>query len=142
MLYHLWESIFADLVAALEQSYTATAAADRLTVLCLTNIDFWIERPEDYRAIFLVEDRVQDSHEPYFVENELARRLTGIIHRAVSEAQRRGEIGAGDPDAIRDVLLCGIQGVAYNLIAIPEFRWGDPARLKRMTIEALVRGLR
>lgn len=142
LLHRLWESIFVDLIAAMEQSYEGAAPGDRIVALCLTNIDFWLDRPEDYRAIFLVEDRVQDSDEPYFVENELAKQLTGIVHRAVSEAQERDEIGPGDPEMIRDALLCGIQGIAYNLIAIPEFRWGDPARLKRMTVEALVRGLR
>lgn len=142
LLHHLWEGIFADLVAAMEQSHVANAPAGRLTALCLTNIDFWLERPEDYRAIFLVEDRVQDSDAPYFVENALALRLVAILRDAVVEAQQRGEIGPGDPDSIRDTLLCGIQGVAYNLIAIPEFRWGDAERLKRTTVEALVRGLR
>lgn len=142
LLHCLWEAIFGDLVVALEQSYAASAPDGRLVALCLTNIDFWLERPEDYRAIFLVEDRVQDSDEPYFVENELAMRLVALIGRAVTEAQQRGEIGPGDPDTIRDALLCAIQGVAYNLIAIPEFRWGDPDRMKRTTVEALVRGLR
>ena len=142
LLHHLWEGIFADLVAAMEQSHATSAPAERLTALCLTNIDFWLERPEDYRAIFLVEDRVQDSDAPYFVENVLALRLVAILQDAVVEAQQRGEIGPGDPEAVRDALLCGIQGVAYNLIAIPEFRWGDPERLKRTTVEALVRGLR
>lgn len=141
LLHRLWEGIFADLVSAMERSYAASAPAARLTALCLANIDFWLERPEDYRAIFLVEDRVQDSDEPYFVENDLATRLIAIIRHAVLEAQQRGEIGPGDPDAIRDALLCGIQGVVYNLIAIPEFRWADPERLKRTTVEALVRGL-
>lgn len=142
LLHCLWEGIFADLVAAMEQSYAASAPAGRLIALCLTNIDFWLDRPDDYRAIFLVEDRVQDSDAPYFVENPLALRLVAIIGGAVVEAQQNGEIGPGDPDAIRDALMCGVQGVAYNLIAIPEFRWGDPDRLKRMTVEALVRGLR
>lgn len=142
LLHCLWEGIFADLVAAMEQSHAASAPGGRLIALCLTNIDFWLERPEDYRAIFLVEDRVQDSDAPYFVENALALRLVAILHDAVAEAQQRGEVGPGDPEAIRDALLCGIQGVAYNLIAIPEFRWGDPERLKRTTVEALVRGLR
>ena len=142
LLHCLWEEIFADLIAALEHRYAASRPADRLTALCLENIDFWLARPADYRAIFLVEDRVQDSDEPYFVENALAMRLVAIFGRAVAEAQQRREIGPGDADAIRDALLCGIQGVAYNLIAIPEYRWGDPDRLKRTTVEALVRGLR
>lgn len=142
LLHCLWEGIFIDLIAAMEQSHAASAPGGRLIALCLMNIDFWLARPADYRAIFLVEDRVQDSEAPYFVENALALRLVAILQDAVVEAQQCGEIGPGDPEAIRDALLCGIQGVAYNLIAIPEFRWGDPERLKRTTVEALVRGLR
>ena len=142
LLHCLWEAIFADLIAVMERCYTATSPPERLAALCLANIDFWLARRADYRAIFLVEDRVQDSDEPYFVENALAARLVAVIGQAVTEAQQRGEIGPGDPDAIRDALLCGIQGVAYNLIAIPEYRWGDPERLKRTTVDALLRGLR
>lgn len=141
LLHFLWGHIFAELNDALDRS-AGQEAPDGLTRLCLTHIDFWLQRPQDYRAIFLVEDRVQDSDDPYFVESAVAARYLGIMHRAIVDGQARGEIGSGNPDEIRKILLCCIQGVAYNLIAIPEYDWGDADRLKTMVIGAAILGLR
>lgn len=142
LLHFLWESIFAELIEVLERAYAKGAPPDRLANLCLAHIDFWLQRPQDYRAIFLVEDRLQDSDDPYFVQNDHAARYLDILRGAIVDGQSRGEIRVGDPDAIRNALLCCLQGVAYNLIAIPEYDWGDPAQLKAVTVKAFIAGLR
>lgn len=40
------------------------------------------------------------------------------------------------------MLLCAMHGVALGLITIPEYAWGDPARLKVNTVRTLVQGMR
>lgn len=142
LLHFLWRQIFSDLIDALDRSNVESAFQDGLASLCLAHIDFWLERPQDYRAIFLVEDQIQDSGDPYFVESDIAARYLDVMRRAIIDAQARGEIGDADPDEIRKMLLCCIQGVAYNLIAIPEYEWGDTQRLKTMTIRTMLLGLR
>lgn len=142
LLHILWESIFSDLIDLLDRIYAESPASSRLSNLCLAQIDFWLQRPEDYRAIFLVEDRIQDSDDPYFVENPMAKEALAILQRAVSEAQALGEIGAANEKDILNVLLCCIQGVVYNLVALPEFGWADPELIKTMTVRAVLQGLR
>lgn len=142
LLRHIWEALFSELIAELENAYRSHAEADRLEALCLVFIDFWLQRTDDYRAIFLIEDRLQDTDDSYFVDSAEVLPRLAIFRRCIVEAQDRGELRAGVPDDIQNILLCGIQGVALNLITIPEYPWGDPDKLKRGTVRALTAGLR
>lgn len=141
LLRHIWEEVFSELVEELERCYAASPESGRLEALCLTFIDFWLNRPDDYRAIFLIEDRLQNAGDSYFVDSSRVLPRLSILRRAIHEAQKRGELPPGDPEEMQNVVLCGLQGVAFNLITIPEYPWGDPARLKRNTVRALIRGL-
>jgi len=141
LLLHIWEEVFAALIAALEACYQREPAAGRLQALCLTFIDFWLARPDDYRAIFLIEDQPRAGEEAYFVDSSPALTGLAVFRRAILDARSLGEV-RGDVDEIEGVLLCGMQGVAMNLITIPEYPWGDPDRLKRAMVTALIAGLR
>lgn len=142
LLRHLWEEVFAELFGVLEEAYDKSLASARVEALCLAFVDFWLQRPDDYRAIFLIQDRLQGAQDSYFVDSSDVLSRMEILRRSITEAQARGELRAGDPDDIQNVLLCGVQGIALNLITIPEYPWGDPDRIKQDTIRALVAGLR
>jgi len=142
LLRHLWEEVFAALFGVLEAAYDRSAEPDRVEALCLAFVDFWLQRPDDYRAIFLIQDRLQGAQDSYFVDSSDVLSRMGILRRSITEAQARGELRAGDPYGIQNVLLCGVQGIALNLITIPEYPWGDPDRIKQDTIRTLVTGLR
>lgn len=142
LLHHIWEITFLDLVNKLEECYEHSPASKRLENLCLTQIDFWLNRPDDCRAIFLIEDRPQNSDDHYFVEDSQAVPQLEIYTRAIQEAQSRGEVRLGNPDEIKNILLCSILGVSLSLIGIPEYSWGNPTSLKEMTINALISGLK
>ncbi|MGB1580038.1 MAG: TetR/AcrR family transcriptional regulator [Nevskiales bacterium] len=141
LLRNLWEIAFEDLMEQLESCYQSTPDSARLEALCVTFIDFWLERQDDYREIFLIEDRLQDAGDSYFVDSSEAIPRLSIIRHAVSEAQARGEIGPGDPGEIQNILLCTLQGVALSLITIPEYAWGNPGQLKLATIRTMLKGL-
>lgn len=141
LLLHIWGEIFAELVAGLQQCADSTEPADRLEAMCLTYVDFWLSRPDDYRAIFLIEDQPQSDDESYFVDSSGIQESLLVFRQAVVEAQTQGVLGAGDPDEKQSVLMCGMQGVAMNLITIPEYPWGDPSVIKRATVRALISGL-
>lgn len=142
LLHFLWHSIFEELAIEIDRAYRESAAQDRLSAMCLTLIDFWLKRPEDYKSIFLIEDRLQDSDDGYFAQSPMVVQQVDGLRQAVAEAQARGEMRAGDPAEITSVLLCCTQGVAYSLIAIPEFPWGDPTRVKTLAVRTLMDGLR
>ena len=142
LLLHIWGEIFAELIADLDQCYESSEPGVRLEAMCLRYVDFWLSRPDDYRAIFLIEDQPQGEGEHYFVDSAGIQEGLQVFRKAVMDAQALGLLGAGDPDEKQSVLLCGMQGVAMNLITIPEFPWGDPETVKRATVKALLAGLR
>lgn len=142
LLRGIWEEVFADLMVALENTYDQTAPAQRVEALCACFVDFWLQRPDDYRAIFLIEDRLQHAQDSFFVDSSEALRRMAIFSRSLAEAQTRGELRKADPECQQNILLCGIQGIALNLITIPEYPWGDPQQLARNTIRTLLAGLR
>lgn len=138
----IWEEVFSDLASTLERVYRTTAASERVEQLCCAFIDFWLGRPEDYRAIFLIEDRLQSTQDRYFVDSSSALPRLDVLRRAITEAQQRGELRRGNPDRIHNVLLCGAQGLTLNLITIPEYPWGNARQLKHDLVRALLTGLR
>ena len=142
LLRGVWEELFSELLVQIEAAYTGSAEPDRVEAICLAFVDFWLQRQDDYRAIFMIEDRLQGEHDSYFVDSAQVMQRMAVLRRGITEAQARGELRAGDPVEIQNVLLCGIQGIALNLIGMPEVPWGDPHRLKQATIRALVTGLR
>lgn len=142
LLHYIWENIFLDLMANLEECYKNSSESERLEKLCLAQVDFWLNRPDDCRAIFLIEDHPKNAEEYYFVDDSQAVPQLEIYTRAIIEAQERGEVRAGDPSEIKNVLLCSILGISLSLIGIPEYPWGDPNTLKSATIRALIIGLK
>ncbi|MGA6135540.1 TetR/AcrR family transcriptional regulator [Acinetobacter sp. TUM15071] len=141
LLHHIWEVIFLDLMLELEECYNNSPESERLEKLCTAQVDFWLNRPNDCRAIFLIEDHPQNAEEHYFVDASQAVPQLEIYTRAIKEAQARGEIHAGDANEIKNVLLCSMLGITLSLIGIPEYPWGNPNILKEMTISALIKGL-
>ncbi|MFF2777405.1 TetR/AcrR family transcriptional regulator [Streptomyces sp. NPDC058052] len=139
LLHQIWEDVFEELTGDLKSSYAKDADLEKL---CLVYLDFWLDRPSDFRAIFLTEDHLQVPGEGYFVDNSPTMSGLDIFCVALSEAQERGDIEPGDPLEMRSVLLCSMHGVALGLITIPEYSWGDVTRLKGNTVRALVRGMR
>lgn len=142
LLLYIWEEILVQLAERLEACQREASRLERLEAMTLAFIDFWLSRPDDYRAIFLIEDPLQAEGGGYFVESAVVQRCLGVFHEAIAEAQANGILGAGSPTEKLSVLLCGMQGLAMNLITIPEYPWGDPARLKQATVRALLAGLK
>lgn len=141
ILHFLWEGVFRDLVVVLRHGYDRATPADRVKALSLAYIDFWLSRPDDFRSIFLVEDQPEAGADGYFVEGSAAVPDLDIFRMAIAEAQSRGEIIAGDPEELKNVLLCGFHGVALNLLTIPEYRWGSPDRIRDATVRLLIAGM-
>lgn len=108
-------------------------------VPCLSG--FLAEHPEDFRAIFLTQDKPDTATEDDFVKGSAALRGLDIFRRAIAEAQSRGEIIDGDPEELKNVLLCAFHGVALNLLTIPEYRWGSVERIRDTTVRLLIAGM-
>lgn len=142
ILYHLWDTIFIQLFDYLFSIYQESTQESRLYNLCVGFVDFWFDHPEDYIAIFTIDDRIPNQNEDNFVINFNITQRFDIFINSIIEAQKTGEITAGDPEEIQNILLCCVQGITFNLITIPEYPWGDTRRLKTESIKTVLKGLK
>lgn len=137
----IWEEVFNTLAEQLERIAEQTPAPQRVLALCEGMVDFWLAHPDDFRAIFLIEDRLQSAQDHYFVDSSAALTRLDVLRKAIAQAQAHGSIRSAAVDDVLNILLCSVQGLALNLITIPEYPWGDARALKHATLSALVRGL-
>ena len=143
VLHVVWEDIFSDLAHIMTQ--TAAAHADplqRLDALARTMIGFWLDRPDDFRAIFLIEDKPQSPDDVYFAQTSSS--LSGIDHiqSAAQEAVAQSQVTLTDAARISHIVMSAITGTALNLITIPEYDWGEPDTYVDDVVTTLINGLR
>lgn len=141
VLHFIWEAVFLDLSAAMQSAYESHKPAARLEAICFAFLDFWLARPDDYRAIFLIEDKPGHSEDAYFVDTSEALEGLALLRQTVVEARERGEISASDPDELCSLLISMAQGLALNLITIPEYPWGDAEKLKKRAFSLIFSSL-
>jgi AcrR family transcriptional regulator len=142
LLRNIGEDAFAALDAALEEATrNAPDPVARLKLLGRGFVAFWIQHPDHFRALFLIEDRVIDPGELYFVDS--SRSLAGLVGRflaAVEAARASGQI-AGQPREVVELLFCALHGVAAGLIGMPEYGWSSPETMAGRMVDALLAGL-
>ncbi len=142
VLHVLWEEIFRDL--ADDMTKAAKAGRDpvkRLETLTRTMMTFWLERPDDFRAIFLIEDRPQRPGDAYFAHSPVSLETAAILVKAARAAIDTGRMALTDADRISHLLLTGVLGTALSLITIPELDWGRSGALADDMAKTLIRGL-
>lgn len=142
LLHFIWEDVFKDFSIYIERSNKQALSSQRLENICIATINFWLERPEDYRAIFLIQDQLQAPEDRYFVDSPQIENILMIFKNAILEAQKAKQIKSGDVQLITNLLICSIQGVIFNLINMPEFPWGDTETLKHTMIKTIINGLK
>ncbi|WP_436863536.1 TetR/AcrR family transcriptional regulator [Acinetobacter haemolyticus] len=141
LLYQILEFINIELTFQLEKCYDTSQGLVRLENLCYAQLNFWLERPGDCKAIFLLEDVYFKYEEKYFF-NKLSIFQLDIYIKAIIEAQSRGEVKAGDPEEIKNIILCSIFGIALSLISISKYHLDDQKILGEKTICLLINGLK
>jgi AcrR family transcriptional regulator len=142
LLRNIWEEAFAALDEALMRAARRQRdPIERLKLLGRAFVDFWAVRPDHFRAIFLIEDRVVEPGELYFVDtSESLQRLVALFEQPVSEAIGAGRI-SGQPRATVELIFCALHGVASALISMPEYPWNAPKRMAGRMMDALLSGL-
>lgn len=143
ILYHLWDKVFLNLVQYLHSINQSCTQENRLNSLCTAFVDFWLDHPEDYVAIFTIDDRTPNHKDDNFVLNFNIAERFDILVKAVNEAQSCGKISSSrDPLIVSKIILNCLQGICFNLITIPEFPWGNKELVKTETIKVMLTGLK
>jgi AcrR family transcriptional regulator len=123
----LWQDIFGELGNLLGNVVARDDDPSiQLRQLMAATIRFWVDRPEDFRAIFLIQDEPLEPDGTYFANEAGATTSLGLIHKVAVDAVEQGKVRLKDPDRVTSICIAGINGAALNLITIPEYDWGDP----------------
>ncbi len=143
LLRNIWEEAFAALGDALEKSAKGRRdPIDRLKRLGRAFVRFWLDHPDHFRAIFLIEDRVTEPGELYFVDSSQSiARLVLLFHSAAADAIAEGVLAGRDAQEVVQLIFCALHGVASALISIPEFGWTSPQQMAGRMTDALLAGL-
>ncbi|MCE9649846.1 MAG: WHG domain-containing protein, partial [Parvibaculum sp.] len=105
-------------------------------------VDFWLAHPDHFRAIFLIEDKVAEPGELYFVDtSQSLERLVRLFQQTAVEAIAAGEIAEGNPKMAVELIFCALHGVTAGLISMPEYGWEPPSRLARRMTDVVMAGL-
>jgi AcrR family transcriptional regulator len=143
LLYVLWEDVFRELGEQLDRIAKATAdPVERMRALAISTVWFWLDRPDDYRAIFLIEDRPEGPIDALFAITSESLRGLDVIRAAAAEAITAGRLSATDSQVVSRMLLTAVIGLAHALVCIPEYDWGDRDALVTGTFKALIEGLK
>ena len=141
LLYQILESINIELTLQLEKCYNNDQGLERLENLCYLQLDFWLERPGDCKAIFLMEDEYFKYEGKYFLNKSSIFQLD-IYIISILQAQSCGDVKAGDPEEIKNILFCTVFGIALSLISISMYHLADPKIIGKKAISSLINGLK
>jgi len=142
LLRHIWEDVFADLLQACAAVVEAADGAEaKLTALFRAMSDYWLAHPDNYRVVFMHQDKVASSEEAYYVESSGIEERLRLVDALIAEGVAEGVFAATDPALSAQVLLVAMVGLAHALITIPEFPWLRD-QLTDRTIAMLIGGLK
>ena len=137
LLRHVWEEFFDPLFASVaEAAATATTPQQRLRAMCQAYLGYWLAHPDQYRLVYLNDDRVEDGEVFYAHLPETTNRHA-VFSEAIAACQAAGEIAPGDKTAKGEALLCMMIGVAHNLITVSEHRWSPGTQLLDVMLDGL-----
>jgi AcrR family transcriptional regulator len=143
LLRNIWDDALAALDRTLARRERGAGDADaRLIRLARAYVEYWLAHRDHFRALFLIEDRVVDPGERYFVET--SRNLTPMVARftRAAEAAIAARGAKASPRAFMELVFCGLHGVTSALVGMPEYAWPQPAAFTERMIRSLLDGIR
>ena len=126
----MWERFFSKCFERVERA-AATRGLEprgRLAAACTAYTRYWLDHPDEYRAIFMIEDRIENE-EGYYVETSTILARYGIFAQLLGE-----HLGVTDTasERLREravAFICAVNGICHMLVTVSEHNWPPPARL-------------
>lgn len=126
----IWERFFSRCFERVDAAVAECGGKprQRLEAACAAYTAYWLAHPDEYRAVFMIEDRVE-SQEKYYVE------ASNIVDRYAVFGRLLGElpgISGGDSERLRTrsvALICALNGICHMLVTVSEHSWPPPAQL-------------
>lgn len=135
LLRSLWAGVFNDLFLTLSEISEMDDPRDYLLELGTQYVDFWLERPDSYRLVFMAEG-VSQPDVSLFLDNPEIIEKFGIFLRAIKSAST-GDISDETLKLRFDVFLSALHGMTHNHVTISGYPWSEPREQIEVLIQAL-----
>ncbi|MEQ8351243.1 MAG: TetR/AcrR family transcriptional regulator [Leptospiraceae bacterium] len=103
-------------------------------------IHFWLDRPDDFRILYLNQDRLESDEDSYFAHEPEGYAQSEIIDELLLEWN--GQINAQDLPLFRQHIILQVLGMSFSLIVLPELPWRPASELIDETVKSLFLWLR
>ena len=126
----IWDRFFSKCFDRMDRAINTCdgKARERLQVACTAYVRYWLDHPDEYRAVFMIEDTIE-SQEKYYVETSTILERYRVFAKLVAE-----HVGMTDmtSERLRErtvALICALTGICHMLVTVSEHSWPPPDRL-------------
>ncbi len=124
----IWERFFSECFEHVESAAARCNGEPRqkLEAACTAYVRHWLDHPDQYRAVFMIEDKIEN-REQYFVATSAVPARYQIFNKLLV-AQHPSD----DPNALHEraqALICAMTGVCHMLVTVGEYQWLAPTQL-------------
>jgi len=134
ILRHIWAEVFEGLFTALGRLAAGIESPrERLAAVSRAYVRYWVDHPETYRVVYMTEGVTQPEVSVFLDEAADQFALFFDLMRRVWATA-----SPDDVEGRTQALLCGLQGVAHNLVTVSGYGWAPAERLVDTLVEALL----
>lgn len=133
----LWAKVFNDLFDQLDN--VAASQPDphsRLRAITQAYVRFWLDHRDHYFLVFM-SSNVEQSDVSVFVQDDALLARFQIFRRSIAEASTQ-PLDEVQLELRTQLLLCGMHGIAHNLITISGYTWAEPDALIDAATDAVL----
>lgn len=130
VVHSIWECLFAKCFERVDRAATASGLAPRarLEAACAAYTRYWLDNPDEYRVVFMIEDRIEQQ-EKYYIETSSVLTRYRIFAQLLA-----AHLGVADvaSERLREravALVCCMNGICHMLVTVSEHSWPPAARL-------------
>jgi|GEM_PF-309103 len=134
----VWEDFFVELFDQLNAIRHANPRT-RLEQMSLRYLDYWLERPDRFRMVFLIEDPATERQHSYVHSGQIVDRFKPF-ESAVEQAREKGLFVTAKSGLVVQGLMCLLNGLALNLITVSELPWAKKSTLAPLAVNAYLDG--
>ena len=124
ILHRIWGGFFEACFDTVEADVDSCSGGPRekLQAACIGYVRYWVEHPDEYRVVFMIEDRIQPT-EKFFVDSSPLIERFGLFADLI--CAMRGLAPSERPQIAEatNSLLCALQGACHMLVTVSEFPW-------------------
>lgn len=140
LLRELWKEDLGGLLGAMTAAVTGAGEnkITRIRRLYLAYAEFWQERPDQFRAMFLEGDHQYVRERAAFAEDDSVRSIQTFLVTELDAALQASAVRGGDAVLLAHSLLAAVHGVVSLHITSPGFPWAERAAMLEFVLDGLL----